>query len=202
MTCKRFFGVSVYLSLLIVASPTIGQEEESTPSQKTKEAVEKFKKAPSLAREKMESLKAAAKEKIHEVLPARNGAKKSDGDIDLPKPAEKWESPHYSGQRDPFQPLALKPRAVSKPRANRSPLERYEIGQLKLVGILWNGKEPSAMVEDTTGLGYIVRVGSAIGLNEGKVKSITATDVVIEETYVDFYGATKRRDMRMKLSTP
>ena len=80
-------------------------------------------------------------------------------------------------------------------------MERYEIGQLKLAGIVWDVKEPKAMVEDATGLGYIVKIGTSIGANEGKVKAIRPTEVVIEEKYTDFYGATKSREVSMKLPT-
>ena len=55
------------------------------------------------------------------------------------------------------------------------------------------------MVEDTAGLGYIVKVGTAIGANEGKVKAIEPTEVVIEESYIDFYGARKNREVSMRL---
>jgi type IV pilus assembly protein PilP len=78
-------------------------------------------------------------------------------------------------------------------------LERYEIGQLKLVGVVWDVEEPKAMVEDATGLGYIIKVGTPIGANEGKVKSIKPTEVVIEESYTDFYGARKSREISIKL---
>ena len=78
-------------------------------------------------------------------------------------------------------------------------MERYDIGQLKLVGIVWGIKEPRAMVEDATGLGYIVKIGTLIGPNEGKVKAIKPTEVVIEESFVDFYGARKTQEVSMKL---
>ncbi|MFQ5903961.1 MAG: pilus assembly protein PilP, partial [Candidatus Binatia bacterium] len=67
------------------------------------------------------------------------------------------------------------------------------------VGIVWNIKEPRAMVEDAAGLGYIIKVGTPIGGNEGKVTEIKPTEVVIEESYIDFYGARKSREVSMKL---
>ncbi len=55
------------------------------------------------------------------------------------------------------------------------------------------------MVEDTTGLGYIVKIGTPIGDKEGKVKTIKPTEVVIEEIYIDAFGAKKVQERRMKL---
>jgi type IV pilus assembly protein PilP len=85
-------------------------------------------------------------------------------------------------------------------RDNLSPLERYELGQLKLVGIIWNIKNPTALVEDTSGLGYTVRVGTLIGANDGKVKTISPDALLIEEEYIDLYGAKKRREVSMRLA--
>ncbi|MBI2998511.1 MAG: pilus assembly protein PilP, partial [Deltaproteobacteria bacterium] len=99
-----------------------------------------------------------------------------------------------------FRPLASKAKgAAARPRENLSPLERFELGQLKLVGIVWDIKEPRAMVEDGLGLGYIVKVGTPIGPNEGKVKAIKPREIVIGETYTDFFGARKSRQVSMTL---
>jgi len=104
-----------------------------------------------------------------------------------------------AGKRDPFLPLAQRTKASRRPRENLSPLERYELGQLKLVAVVWDIKEPKAMVEDAAGLGYVVKVGTPIGSNEGKIKTIKPTEVVVEEIAIDFYGARKPRQVSMRL---
>jgi len=81
-----------------------------------------------------------------------------------------------------------------------SPLEQVELGQLKVTGIVWDMKDPRAMVEDNAGLGYIVKVCTPIGSNEGKIKAIYRNEVVVEEFYSDSYGAKKKRDISLKLS--
>jgi type IV pilus assembly protein PilP len=86
-------------------------------------------------------------------------------------------------------------------RENLSPLERFDLGQLKIVGIVWDIKEPRAMIEDAAGLGYVVKIGTPIGSNDGKVKAIRRDHVIVEESYEDAYGARKRRDVSMKLLT-
>ena len=118
------------------------------------------------------------------------------------KKQEQLGMPRYSpvGKTDPFRPWGLKALTSSRPRESLSPLERYELGQLKLVAIIWKTKEPKAMVEDGAGLGYILKVGTPIGPNEGKIKAIRQGEVVIEESYIDFYGARKRREINMKLN--
>jgi len=91
-------------------------------------------------------------------------------------------------------------RTTVQRRDNLSPLERYDLGQLKLVGIVWNLKEPSAMVEDSAGLGYLVKVGTRIGANDGTIKAIRENEVVVEEFFMDLYGVRKRREVNMRVS--
>ena len=102
-------------------------------------------------------------------------------------------------QRDPFRPFVLEIRPKKRDVDNLSPLERYEVGQLKLVGIIWDIPDPRAMVEDTAGLGYVIKLGTPIGRNDGKVKLIGPKEVVIEESFYDFYGTRKTREVKLKL---
>ena len=103
--------------------------------------------------------------------------------------------------RDPFRPATLRKKVTSRPRENLSPLERFELNQLKVVGVVWDVKEPRAMVEDTAGLGYTIKIGAPIGANEGVVKAIHRNEIVVEEFYDDVYGARKKREVSMKLLT-
>jgi len=104
-----------------------------------------------------------------------------------------------TGRRDPFRP----PRATAVTRTGEpiSPLQRYEIGQLKLVAIIYDTTQPRAVVEDDQGLGYIVRVGTAIGANGGRVRDIERGRVLIEEDSVDFYGESHLSNVVMELRT-
>ena len=199
---KKSLFIYVLLGLLLFPAWGGAQEEKESPSQKTKEAIEKFKKAPATAGQTLDALKEAAKAKLQEALGGKQAAKVETGSTTLPaKKPEQPERPRYSsvGKRDPFRPLSLKPKASQRARENLSPLERYELGQLKLVAIVWDIKEPKAMVEDGTSLGYIVKIGTLIGPNEGKVKAIKPTEVIIEERFTDFYGARKSQEVSMKL---
>lgn len=199
---KQLF--TAFLFFITLLSPFTGwvQEEKGTPSQKTKEAVEKLKKAQAAAAKGLESLKEAGRAKLLGPSETEKPTKVEQDSLTLPtKKSEQPEARRYSpaGKRDPFRPLALRTKASARSRENLSPLERYEIGQLTLVGIVWDISEPRAMVEDATGLGYIVKVGTPIGTNDGKVKAIKATEVAIEEIYTDFYGERKSREVSMKL---
>lgn len=101
-------------------------------------------------------------------------------------------------KRDPFRPfmLDLRPKKLGTPK---TPLEQYDIGSLKLVAVIYNTENPKAMVEDATGLGYTIGIGTRIGQNGGVVKEIQADRVVVEEEFVDFYGEKKKTQAVLKL---
>jgi type IV pilus assembly protein PilP len=208
---KSFHRVSIGLGLVFLSllSPWVtraAQEAIETPSQKTKDAAQKASQPPPAVSKSLEALKDTAKAKSQEAAggKAATEAKEPSGDKSLPeKKAEPAAGGRLSteGKRDPFRPMTLRPKTSTRPRENLSPLERFELGQLKVAGIVWEIKEPRAMIEDTAGLGYIVKVGTPIGINEGTIKAIHRNEIVVEESYTDFHGAKKKRDVRMKLST-
>jgi len=102
-----------------------------------------------------------------------------------------------TGRRDPFRP----PRATHTTALGeaRTPLQRYDLGQLKLVAIIYNAS-PTAVVEDDAGLGYIVRVGTPIGANGGAVKAIEQGKVRVVEESIDFYGDRQSSEVVMELA--
>jgi hypothetical protein len=103
-----------------------------------------------------------------------------------------------AGPRDPFRPfnLALRPRPVETPR---TPLEQYDVHALKLVAVIYDTQNPKAMVEDDTGLGYTIGLGTKIGNQGGVVKAIDPDRVVVEEEFVDFYGEKKKSEIVLRL---
>lgn len=199
--------------LVLVACGTLfvgrvhGAEEViRTPSDDMKEAVKKLGKAPATIGKSLQGLTDAAKEKLRQTFgaKAKTDTKADAVDLNVPKKvAESPAAPVKSKElnRDPFRPMTLRTKVSKAPRENLSPLERYELSQLKLVGIVWDIKEPRAMVEDSGGLGYVVKVGTPIGSNDGKVKAIHRNEVVVEEFYSDDYGTRTKRDVGIKLLT-
>ncbi|HWH79542.1 MAG TPA: pilus assembly protein PilP, partial [Candidatus Binatus sp.] len=186
------------------------QDSESTPSQRTKEAVDKFNKAPAAIGQSLQELRDSAKEKLRQTLggkaksetKTKTESKLERVDLDVPQkaPAEAKPAALKPNSRDPFRPMTMRTRVNTRvARENLSPLERLDLGQLKVVGIVWDIKEPRAMVEDSAGLGYVVKVGTPIGNNDGAVKAIHRNQIVVEEPFDDIYGVRKMRDVALKL---
>jgi type IV pilus assembly protein PilP len=111
------------------------------------------------------------------------------------------------GKIDPFEPLFReKPVSAkkknSKKRIPRTPLERIDLSQLKLVGIILASSGNRALVEESSGKGYVIKKGTYIGVNSGKVVNIKKEKVVVEEEFEDLFGKTKLRQREIKIPKP
>ena len=115
------------------------------------------------------------------------------------------------GKIDPFAPLfreqkkqaptAVK-KAKRKKRVPQTPLERIGLGQLKLVGVIQMDRGSRAIVQESTGKGYVVREGTYIGLNSGKVVKIQSDRLIIEEEVENVLGKVTARKKELKLQKP
>lgn len=103
-----------------------------------------------------------------------------------------------NGRRDPFRAPRVGPTLAG---GAASPLQRFDVGQLRLVAVIYETRDPRAVVEDDQGLGYIVRLGTPIGPNGGAVSAIEKGKVVIQEDTVDFYGEHRPVEVTMELRT-
>ena len=208
MPTKRFIlGLVLIGSVGFLGGKVFSAEEAiRTPSDQMKEAVNKLGKAPNTIGKSLQDLTDAAKEKLRQSFgtSSKTESKASPADLNVPKKSPETPTAPVGlngSNRDPFRPTTIRTKVSRPMRENLSPLERYEMSQLKLVGIVWDIREPRAMVEDSAGLGYVVKVGTPIGSNDGKVKAILRNEVVVEELYFDDYGARKKREAVMKLAT-
>jgi len=184
----------------------MAQDSTQLPSQKTKDAVEKLGNAPATIGKTFQDMTDAVKNKLRQGSSVKAGPEEKAIAGELDAKGKKAAAPageHVAPQinRDPFRPMSLRTKTPPRARENLSPLERFELGQLKIVGVIWDLKEPRALIEDTAGLGYIVKVGTPIGSNDGRVKAIGRSEVIVEEFYEDSSGARRKRDVSMRLPT-
>ena len=102
------------------------------------------------------------------------------------------------GKRDPFAPLIVKEERKAQ-SGERPPLERYNLYEFKLTGVVWGGLGYSAMLEGPDGKGYFVHVGTIMGQNKGVVKKITQNTMVIEEKFKNISGEIDRKEVVIEL---
>jgi type IV pilus assembly protein PilP len=112
------------------------------------------------------------------------------------------------GKPDPFEPFIrdegqqVAKTMKAKKRTPQTPLEQIDLGQLKLVAIVASPSGNRALVEQSSGKGYILKPGTYVGLNSGKVVEITIEKVMIEEEYEDVYGKTITQKKEITLPKP
>jgi Tfp pilus assembly protein PilP len=136
------------------------------------------------------------------VKPVESKAVPSQGPLIPPVSLVEKSGPAYNpeGKPDPFQPLRSEDEFKKKERLGKIlPLQRFELSEFELVGILSLSGDRKAVVQDMTGRGYTVQVGTRIGKKEGKVTRIDPKEVVIEEPFQDYLGRVKTRRVSLKL---
>ncbi|PIE70857.1 MAG: hypothetical protein CSA22_05525 [Deltaproteobacteria bacterium] len=114
------------------------------------------------------------------------------------------------GKLDPFKSIFFESEISGedkfKPKKNKrkhiTPLEKFDLGQLELVGIIQSEQETIGIVEESNGKGYVVRLGTYIGLNSGRIVEISNDRLLIEEEVVNPLGKTKVIQREIKLQKP
>ena len=118
----------------------------------------------------------------------------------------------YRGLLDPFLPLIKEeksepPPAVAssekpqtKKRVPRTPLEKIDLSQLTLTAVFRSQKRTTAMVEESTGKGYLVRKGTYIGLDGGRITKVLKDRILISEVSEDVMGkpVTVERELKLR----
>ena len=87
------------------------------------------------------------------------------------------------GRRDPFAPVdtAVVQAATGQPIRPLLPLEKYELDQIKLIGIIWDVNDPKAMFMDPTSKVHVLSKDQRIGRNQGYIAVIREGEVVVVE---------------------
>lgn len=131
--------------------------------------------------------------------------------VPAPEPAAAAAEPAFSyqpaGLRDPFEPFIRleepKPKAKPQVFVPRTPLQRYALEEIRLVGVVWaEGGRSVALVEDPEGKGYVVSGGVLIGDRGGRVIGIRPDRVDVEERFVDLFGEENVKVLTMTLRKP
>lgn len=92
--------------------------------------------------------------------------------------------------RSPFEDLLAMDREQRGSEERLTPLQKWDLEQLRVSGIISATARPMAMVVDPEGHGHMVRRGVLIGRNWGRVTAIRRECLVITEQMRDPTGAS------------
>jgi type IV pilus assembly protein PilP len=126
--------------------------------------------------------------------------------IEIETPSATPRKYNPKGKIEPFQPFFKEKGVVPqvkknkrKKRVPRTPLERLDLSQLKLVGIILSPNGNKALLEDSSGKGYVISKGTYIGVNAGKVVEIEKDRVIVAEEVEDAMGNVTIQRKELKL---
>jgi len=92
------------------------------------------------------------------------------------------------GRRDPFVPLSAIRRPVQLSKEPATPLQSFDLVNIRLTGVILGKGDPVALVVAPDGKSYILSKGVMVGKNNGVVIEINSDAVVVEEKYINFSG--------------
>ncbi|HOW52418.1 MAG TPA: pilus assembly protein PilP [bacterium] len=123
---------------------------------------------------------------------------------DITEIIKKRSSYIYSavGKRDPFRSYFGDMKAVEQDREPVSELQRYDITDLTMTAIVWGITEPRAIIVTPEKKSIIVKRGSFIGKNWGKVSAILQDKIEVIEVYKDPLGRKILNKLYLELPIP
>jgi len=141
--------------------------------------------------------------RIDEAAKIGEEAKKMADVVEEEKEEEIEYSYNPNNKRDPFQSfLSFSAESSLLDNVPRTPLQKYEVGQYILTGVIWGIDRPRALVEDPEGIGHVVEIGTYVGTKWGKVEAIEEGIVVVteERQTVDGQLVVKRLELRLDVN--
>ena len=109
------------------------------------------------------------------------------------------KKPEYqvTGIQDPFLSFE-KPITKEDLKTVKDPLQKLSLSQIIIVGVIM-GKDKRALIQESSGMGFIVKEGSLVGENSGIVTSIKPDGVTIKQHFKDYMGRVNTREIVLSL---
>jgi type IV pilus assembly protein PilP len=124
------------------------------------------------------------------VSKTKSSETKTQKEIDLTDIAQRKSNYRYSavGKKDPFRSYFGDVASLTKQKQIVSELQNFDITDLRLTAVIWGVTEPRVVIVAPDGKSHIVKTGSFIGKNWGKISRILPDKIEIVETYKDPLG--------------
>jgi type IV pilus assembly protein PilP len=109
------------------------------------------------------------------------------------------KKPEYqvTGIRDPFLSFE-KPLTKDDLKTVKDPLQKLSLSQIIIVGVIM-GKDKRALIQESSGMGFIIKEGTLVGENSGIVTAIKPDGVTIKQHFKDYMGRVNTREVVLSL---
>jgi len=128
-----------------------------------------------------------------------------DAKIEPKVQKEQEEAPYFydpTNKVDPFKSFITVREELQEKEAREKPrtyLETLDISQLTISAIMLTSDGNWALVRDSKGDGHVIKAGTPIGKNGGRVSEILEDRVLVREYYKDIRGRETVRDRIIRL---
>ncbi len=102
-------------------------------------------------------------------------------------------------RRDPFKSLIEDTKERLMMRKGLTPMESYDIDEIKLIAIAWDSEQYYAMITLPDNKSYTVKRGMTLGIYGGKIVDITEDKMIVSERFKDYRGQLKTKDTILRL---
>jgi type IV pilus assembly protein PilP len=112
------------------------------------------------------------------------------------------ERPNFSGRKDPFRSYLVVSKAkllLPSTSEHQLPIQKYEVNQFKVLGIIAGLPVNQAMVQDPVGKSYVIKEGMMIGPGNGVVVKIKERSIEVAEQYREESGRIRKRVVKLTL---
>ena len=109
---------------------------------------------------------------------------------------------------DPFEPLFKETPEIESESpehadsGGNTPLEKIDLSQLKLTGIILAASGNRALVREASGMGHVISEGTPIGTHGGRVAGVQKDKVIVKERMKDVSGRFFFQKTELKLNKP
>ena len=121
----------------------------------------------------------------------------------VPQEEQKVEKEIYvydpKDRRDPFTSLMQVSKAKPERKKGGSPVEDFDIDEIKLIAIAWDNQQYYALITLPDKKSYTIRKGMTLGIYNGKVIQINRDSMLVREQIKDYRGQIKTEDTILKL---
>jgi type IV pilus assembly protein PilP len=115
-----------------------------------------------------------------------------------------------AGKTDPFEPLIKEtPKIQTESETyadtdHKGPtaLEKIDLSQLKLTGVMLAASGNKALVREASGRGHVISEGTPIGIHRGRVAGVLQDKVIVKEKMKDLRGRFFFKETELKLNKP
>jgi type IV pilus assembly protein PilP len=100
--------------------------------------------------------------------------------------------------RDPFRRPLIKAVASEEENKNLPELERFDLEQFKLVGVITGALKNKALISTPNGKMHVVSENMHIGTRKGVIKKVSVDSILVQEKVINILGKEEKMDVMLQ----